>query len=475
MRKIKKIGGCESSPFLSVLGRVDMAKTKKSVYFCQNCGHEESKWLGQCPACKEWNTFVEEKVTPAASKAVKEHRDIQVVTLSSIETDEDDRMITGIEELDRVLGGGIVKGSLVLVGGDPGIGKSTLLLQVCQRLSAAGRKLLYISGEESLKQIKLRANRMGEFSEKLFLLCETSLDIIRGIIKQQKPDMVVIDSIQTMYNEEVGSAPGSVSQVRESTNIFMQLAKGLNISIFIVGHVTKEGTVAGPRVLEHMVDTVLYFEGDRHASYRILRGVKNRFGSTNEIGVFEMRKEGLTEVKNPSEFMLSGKPEHASGSVVACAMEGTRPMLMEIQALVCKTNFGMPRRTAAGLDYNRVNLLMAVLEKRLGLPLSSYDAYVNIAGGIRLNEPASDLGIVLAIASSYKNRPIAEDVIVFGEVGLSGEVRAVSMPEQRVAEAKKLGFTTCVIPKVSVKSVGKVEGVKIIGVKSVGEAISVGL
>ena len=452
-----------------------MAKAKKSVYFCQNCGHEETKWLGQCPACKEWNTFVEEKVSPASAKAVKEQKDAQVVTLSGIEADEDDRMDTGIEELNRVLGGGIVKGSLVLVGGDPGIGKSTLLLQVCQRLSAAGRKLLYISGEESLKQIKLRANRMGEFTDNLYLLCETSLDIIRGIIEQQKPDMVVIDSIQTMYNEEVGSAPGSVSQVRESTNIFMQLAKGLSISIFIVGHVTKEGTVAGPRVLEHMVDTVLYFEGDRHASYRILRGVKNRFGSTNEIGVFEMRKEGLTEVKNPSEFMLSGKPEHASGSVVACAIEGTRPMLMEIQALVCKTNFGMPRRTAAGLDYNRVNLLMAVLEKRLGLPLSGYDAYVNIAGGIRLNEPAADLGIVLAIASSYKNRPIAEDVIVFGEVGLSGEVRAVSMPEQRVSEAKKLGFTTCIVPEVSVKTVGKVEGVRIIGVKSVGEAISVGL
>ncbi len=452
-----------------------MAKAKKSVYFCQNCGHEETKWLGQCPACREWNTFVEEKVTPVSLKTVKERRETRVVTLSGIKTDEDDRMLTGIEELDRVLGGGIVKGSLVLVGGDPGIGKSTLLLQVCQRLSSAGRKLLYISGEESLKQIKLRANRMGEFTENLYLLCETSLDVIRGIIEQQKPDMVVIDSIQTMYNEEVASAPGSVSQVRESTNIFMQLAKGLNISIFIVGHVTKEGTVAGPRVLEHMVDTVLYFEGDRHASYRILRGVKNRFGSTNEIGVFEMRKEGLVEVKNPSEFMLSGKPENASGSVVACAMEGTRPMLMEIQALVCKSNFGMPRRTAAGLDYNRVNLLMAVLEKRLGLPLSNYDAYVNIAGGIRLNEPAADLGIVMAIASSYKNRPIADDVIVFGEVGLSGEVRAVTMPEQRVAEAKKLGFKTCVIPAVSVKSVGEVDGVTVIGVKSVGEAVSVGL
>ena len=296
--------------------------------------------------------------------------------------------------------------------------------------------------------------------------------MIRGVIEQQTPDMVVIDSIQTMYNEEVGSAPGSVSQVRESTNILMQLAKGLGISIFIVGHVTKEGTVAGPRVLEHMVDTVLYFEGDRHASYRILRAVKNRFGSTNEIGVFEMQKSGLVEVENPSEFMLSGRPEHASGSVVACAMEGTRPMLMEIQALVCKSSFGMPRRTAAGLDYNRVNLLMAVLEKRAGLPLSSYDAYVNIAGGIRMNEPAADLGIVMAIASIYKNKPVSEDAIVFGEVGLSGEVRAVTMPEQRVAEAKKLGFKTCILPEVSVKGLGQVEGIEVIGVRSVNQAMN---
>ena len=361
-----------------------MAKGKKSIFFCQNCGHEESKWLGQCPMCKEWNTFVEEKVSvtrgsTAAVQQVRNAKDAKVVTLSSITTDDDERMQTGILELDRVLGGGIVPGSLVLVGGDPGIGKSTLLLQVCQKLSGQNRKILYISGEESLKQIKLRANRMGTFSESLFLLCETNLGMIRHVIEEQHPDMVVIDSIQTMYNEEVASAPGSVSQVRESTNVFMQLAKGLNISIFIVGHVTKEGTVAGPRVLEHMVDTVLYFEGDRHASYRILRGVKNRFGSTNEIGVFEMQKGGLVEVENPSEYMLSGKPENASGSVVACAMEGTRPMLMEIQALVCKTNFGMPRRTAAGLDYNRVNLLMAVLEKRMGMPLSTYDAYVNIA------------------------------------------------------------------------------------------------
>ena len=457
-----------------------MAKGKKTVFFCQNCGHEESKWLGQCPGCKEWNTFVEEKVTvsrgstSAASEAGKE-RASKVVTLSSVSVEEDERIRTGIAELDRVLGGGIVQGSLVLVGGDPGIGKSTLLLQVCQRLSDAGKNVLYISGEESGKQIKLRANRMGTFSEHLYLLCETNLELIRQTIERQKPDMVVIDSIQTMYNEEVSSAPGSVSQVRESTNILMQLAKGMNISIFIVGHVTKEGTVAGPRVLEHMVDTVLYFEGDRHASYRILRGVKNRFGSTNEIGVFEMRKEGLVEVENPSEFMLSGRPEHASGSVVACAMEGTRPILMEIQALVCRSNFGMPRRTAAGLDYNRVNLLMAVLEKRAGLPLSNYDAYVNIAGGIRMNEPAADLGIVMAIASSYKNRPVPEDAIVFGEVGLSGEVRAVTMPEQRVAEARKLGFKTCIIPEVSLKALQGVPGkpgINIMGVKSVNQVIS---
>ena len=449
-----------------------MAKAKKSVYFCQNCGHEESKWLGQCPMCKEWNTFAEEKVVSIKGQKSSVEKQVQAVTLSSVTTDEDERMKTELVELDRVLGGGIVPGSLVLVGGDPGIGKSTLLLQVCQKLSAMNKKVLYISGEESLKQIKLRANRMGEFSENLYLLCETSLNLIQTAIEREKPDVVVIDSIQTMYNEEIGSAPGSVSQVRESTNVFMQLAKGMNIAIFIVGHVTKEGTVAGPRVLEHMVDTVLYFEGDRHASYRILRGVKNRFGSTNEIGVFEMRKEGLVEVENPSEFMLSGKPENASGSVVACAMEGTRPMLMEIQALVCKSNFGMPRRTAAGIDYNRVNLLMAVLEKRVGLPLSGYDAYVNIAGGIRMNEPAVDLGIIMAVASSYKDRPVSEDTIVFGEVGLSGEVRAVTMPEQRVAEAKKLGFKVCVVPEVSLKSIGKVEGIEVIGVKSVNQTMN---
>ncbi len=450
-----------------------MAKAKKSIYFCQNCGHEESKWLGQCPMCREWNTFVEEKVTVSKGTAAKNSvREAEVVTLSSVSTDQEDRMQTEIEELDRVLGGGVVPGSLVLVGGDPGIGKSTLLLQVCKRLSDQGRKVLYISGEESLKQIKLRANRMGTFSDHLLLLCETNLETIRQVIEREHPAVAVIDSIQTMYSEEVTAAPGSVSQVREATNTLMQIAKGLNITIFIVGHVTKEGTVAGPRVLEHMVDTVLYFEGDRHASYRILRGVKNRFGSTNEIGVFEMRETGLEEVPNPSEYMLNGRPEDASGSVVACSMEGTRPILMEIQALVCRSNFGMPRRTAAGTDYNRVNLLMAVLEKRVGLPLSNYDAYINIAGGIRMNEPAIDLGIVMAIVSSYKNQSISPGTIVFGEVGLSGEVRAVSMPEQRVAEARKLGFKTCIMPQVSKDMLKKIEGIEVIGVKSVNQAMN---
>ena len=453
-----------------------MAKGKKSIFFCQNCGHEEAKWLGQCPACKEWNTFVEERIdsgitkgTTVAARAVHEAK---VVPLTEVTADDDTRSETGIKELDRVLGGGIVPGSLVLVGGDPGIGKSTLLLQVCQRM-AQMKKILYISGEESQAQIKLRANRMGNFTSSLLLLCETNLGIIRSVIEKERPELVIIDSIQTMYSEDVTSAPGSVSQVRESTNVFMQLAKGLCIPIFIVGHVTKEGTVAGPRVLEHMVDTVLYFEGDRHASYRILRAVKNRFGSTNEIGVFEMRQSGLVEVENPSEYMLSGKPENASGSVVACSMEGTRPILLEIQALVCRTNFGMPRRTAAGTDYNRVNLLMAVLEKRLGMSLGNCDAYVNIAGGIKMNEPAIDLGIVMALVSRYRNRPIDEKTIVFGEVGLSGEVRAVNMPEQRVAEAKKLGFETCILPEVSLKMVKEIQGIRLVGVKTVNEAVGI--
>ncbi len=378
-----------------------------------------------------------------------------------------------MEELNRVLGGGIVRGSLVLVGGDPGIGKSTLLLQVCQKLAAEKHEVLYISGEESLKQIKLRAARIGSFSDRLRLFCETNLDLISETIRREKPEAVIIDSIQTMYNEDVSSAPGSISQVRESTAVLMQLAKGLGISIFIVGHVTKEGTVAGPRVLEHMVDTVLYFEGDRHASYRILRAVKNRFGSTNEIGVFEMRETGLAEVENPSEFMLNGRPEAASGSVVACSMEGTRPVLLEIQALVCRSALAMPRRTAAGMESNRVSLLLAVLEKRLNLHLSNSDVYVNIAGGIRISEPAVDLGVVLAVVSSCRDRAIDDKVLAFGEVGLSGEVRAVSQAAQRVQEAKKLGFTTVILPEVCREQIGEMEGIRLVGVRTVADAVGV--
>lgn len=450
-----------------------MAKGKTStVFFCQSCGYESPKWMGQCPGCREWNTFVEETVEKKSAAKAQERRAAGgPVCLSSIETKDEDRVTTRMQELDRVLGGGIVPGSLVLVGGDPGIGKSTLLLQVCQKLADDGHEVLYISGEESLKQIKLRAERIGHFSDKLRLFCETNLELIGDTIRSNKPEVVIIDSIQTMYNEDVSSAPGSVSQVRESTSVLMQLAKGLGISIFIVGHVTKEGTVAGPRVLEHMVDTVLYFEGDRHASYRILRAVKNRFGSTNEIGVFEMRETGLTEVENPSQFMLNGRPEEASGSIVACSMEGTRPILLEIQALVARSQLAMPRRTAAGMDYNRVNLLLAVLEKRLNLHLSGSDVYVNIAGGIRINEPAIDLGVVLAIVSSSRDRAIDEKVLAFGEVGLSGEVRAVSQAAQRVQEAKKLGFTTVILPEVCREQIGDVKGVRLIGVRSVGDAV----
>ncbi len=454
-----------------------MAKKITMVFFCQECGHESSKWMGQCPACKKWNTFVEEKVSVTgsgmggASKTAAVREAPKPVEISAISLNDGERMMTGIAELDRVLGGGIMQGSLILVGGDPGIGKSTLLLQVCRQLSLAGRKVLYISGEESLKQIKLRAMRIGEFQDNMLLLCETNLGLVEEAIRRVNPKAVIIDSIQTMYQEEVSSAAGSVSQVREATNVFLRLAKQLGISIFIVGHVTKEGTVAGPRVLEHMVDTVLYFEGDRYASYRILRGVKNRFGSTNEIGVFEMRKEGLAEVINPSEYMLSGKPKGASGSVVVCSVEGTRPILVEIQALVCRTNFGIPRRQTTGTDFNRVNLLMAVLEKRLGLQIGDCDAYVNIAGGMKINEPATDLGIVMAIVSSFRNRAVDERTLVFGEVGLSGEVRAVTMAQQRVLEAKKLGYDAVIMPRVNLEGMEPVKGIKVIGVGGIGEAI----
>lgn len=453
-----------------------MAKGKSvTAYFCQNCGYESSKWMGQCPGCREWNTMTEELVDKKAldktrlSQEAKEA--IRPVSLSQIESRQEERISTGFGELDRVLGGGVVPGSLVLVGGDPGIGKSTLLLQVCQKLSQE-HEVLYISGEESLHQIKMRAERIGTFTKRLTLLCETNLDSIASVMERHRPQAVIIDSIQTMYREEISSAPGSVSQVREATGVLMRIAKEKEIAVFIVGHVTKEGVVAGPRVLEHMVDTVLYFEGDRHALYRVLRGVKNRFGSTNEIGVFEMCDTGLQEVENPSEVMLSGRPQGASGSVAACSMEGTRPMLLEIQALVCKSGFGIPRRTAAGTDLNRVNLLMAVLEKRVGLSLSASDAYINIAGGIRMNEPAIDLGIVLALFSSFRDRPVEEKTICFGEVGLSGEVRAVSMPRQRAAEAKKLGFEVCILPAVCMDAVKDLKGIQLIGVSNVKEAIN---
>lgn len=452
-------------------------KKNNTIFFCQSCGYESAKWSGKCPACGEWNTFAEEPAAPKGRGTAAGKRSTgqikEPVPLTHIESEGRGRISTGMAELDQVLGGGIVPGSLVLVGGDPGIGKSTLLLQVCRNLAGRLDNILYISGEESLQQIKLRAARIGEFKNTLRLLCETNLTDIEAVVLKQRPQVVIIDSIQTMYQEEISSAPGSVSQVREATGVLMRLAKEQDIAIFIVGHVTKEGTVAGPRVLEHMVDTVLYFEGDRHASYRILRGVKNRFGSTNEIGVFEMLDTGLREVLNPSEYMLNGRPEGSSGSVVVCTMEGTRPMLLEVQALVCRTNFGLPRRTAAGMDYNRLNLLMAVLEKRLNLPLSGYDAYVNIAGGVRLSEPAVDLGLVLALISSFKDIPISDKTIVFGEVGLSGEVRAVSMALKRVQEAKKLGFDKVILPSSCLTQTKNVSGIDLVGVSAVKDALRV--
>jgi DNA repair protein RadA/Sms len=449
------------------------AGKSKTVFFCKECGYESPKWVGQCPGCKEWNTMVEEVVskTKTASSISIGLSKAKVSTLSDIVITKEDKISTDIEELDRVLGGGIVPGALILVGGDPGIGKSTLLLQISRLLSNKGQEVLYISGEESQKQIKLRAERIGEFGDKCKIYCETDLDAIRQTITNEKPNIVIIDSIQTMYVSDISSAPGSVSQVREATAILMRLAKELGIAIWIVGHVTKEGTVAGPRVLEHMVDTVLYFEGDRHASYRVLRGVKNRFGSTNEIGVFEMREQGLTQVENPSEYMLNGRIDNASGTIVSCALEGSRPLLIEIQALLTRTNFGLPRRQAQGTDYNRINLLMAVLEKRVGLNMSDQDAYVNITGGIRITEPAIDLAIVLAITSSFRNKPLDTGLVAIGEVGLSGEIRSISQIDKRVLEAKRLGFTTCVVPASNKSSLEGVDGINIIYAQSVDEAI----
>ncbi len=459
-------------------------KKKETAFFCSECGYESAKWMGQCPSCHAWNTMVEAPI-PSKEKASSILRGGTLsagvrtglpdsyrrpVPLSAVEERGEERWSTGYGELDRVLGGGIVRGSMVLVGGDPGIGKSTLLLQVTGNLAAAGHSVLYISGEESLHQIKLRADRIGKMSDNLRFLCETNLDTITEILLEEKPQLCVIDSIQTMYNDSVTAAAGSISQVRETTGVLLRLAKETGITFFIIGHVTKEGTVAGPRVLEHMVDTVLYFEGDRYASYRIIRGVKNRFGSTNEIGIFEMRREGLCEVANPSEYMLSGRPERASGSVVSCTLDGTRAMLTEVQALVCRSNFGFPKRQATGTDYNRVSLLMAVLEKRLGVPLSEYDAYVNLAGGIRQTEPALDLGISMAILSSYRNVPAGDRTVAFGEVGLSGEVRMVTMADIRVQEAAKLGFTTIILPKSNLRGVKAPDGVELIGIRSLQEA-----
>jgi len=448
-----------------------MAKDKQ-VFFCKECGYESVKWLGQCPGCKSWNTFVEEKVSVGAQKRSSGRRETVAPTgLLQVTTADEHRICTDIKELDRVLGGGIVKGSLVLVGGDPGIGKSTLLLQMCRKLSEKAVDVLYVSGEESSSQIKMRAERLGTFEKDMLLLCDNDMDNVASVIQTSHAEVVIIDSIQTMIVDEIGSAPGTVTQVREVTARLMQLAKQLEVAIFIVGHVTKEGTVAGPRTLEHMVDSVLYFEGDSNNGFRILRGVKNRFGSTNEIGVFTMTDKGLEQVEDPSMLMLNGRPEGVSGSVVVSSVEGTRPILVELQALVCQTNFNMPRRTAVGVDFNRVNLIMAVLEKRAGLNLWGYDAYVSIAGGMKISDPAIDLGIAVAIASGMKNKPIKDDTMLIGEIGLAGEIRGVSNIMQRVKEADKLGFKTCVIPKSNYDKSMASLGVNIIPVSSLVEAL----
>ncbi|MGN0152756.1 MAG: DNA repair protein RadA [Wujia sp.] len=450
-----------------------MAK-EKQVFFCKECGYESAKWQGQCPGCRAWNTFVEEKITVGAQKHSSVRRDaVAPTSILKVTTADESRIKTNIKELDRVLGGGIVKGSLVLVGGDPGIGKSTILLQMCRNLVHAGTEVLYVSGEESLAQIKMRAERIGTFDKDMLLLCDNDMDNISAAIQKSHVSVVVIDSIQTMVVEELGTAPGTVTQVREVTARLMQLAKQEEIAIFIVGHVTKEGTVAGPRTLEHMVDSVLYFEGDSNNGFRLLRGVKNRFGSTNEIGVFTMTETGLEEVDNPSQMMLNGRPQGVPGSVVVSSVEGTRPILVELQALVCQTNFNMPRRTSVGVDYNRVNLIMAVLEKRVGMNLWGYDAYVSIAGGMRISDPAVDLGVACAIASSMNNKPLGDDVMIIGEIGLAGEIRGVTNVLQRVKEADKMGFHTCIIPRSNYEKSMEKLNIRVIGVSSLAEALSI--
>jgi DNA repair protein RadA/Sms len=450
-----------------------MPKQPSTVFVCQNCGSQTRKWLGQCPDCQEWNTLVEERFRPAkAAAASAGYRSIasQPVAYQEIEAQDDDRISTQIDELDRVLGGGIVAGSLVLIGGEPGIGKSTIVLQMADRLATNGTKLLYVSGEESERQIKMRGERLGISAEQIFLLPETNLQAILAEIERLQPGLVIVDSIQTVFSETIDSAPGSVSQVREVAGQFMMFAKQTATPVFLTGHVTKEGSIAGPRTLEHIVDTVLYFEGDRHHNHRIIRATKNRFGAANEIGVFEMTNTGLVPVGNPSELFLQERPEGASGSVVTVCMEGTRPMLVEIQALVSSTKFGSGRRMAQGFDQNRMSLLIAVMEKRLGFQLASDDVFVNVAGGIEIDEPAADLGVIAAIASSFRNLPI-DETAVFGEVGLTGEVRGVLQAQARAREAQALGFKTLIVPQSNKKGLEKLLGLRVIGVKTLDEAI----
>ncbi|MEG1719350.1 MAG: DNA repair protein RadA [Clostridia bacterium] len=448
-----------------------MAKDK-SIFVCQQCGYESSKWYGKCPSCNEWNSLVEEirkaEVSNGKQTLVKKHYTMPV-NINNLNIEDEIRYKTGISEFDRVLGGGIVKGSLVLIGGDPGIGKSTILLQMCKHCT--DKKIFYVSGEESEKQIKLRAQRLDVTSENLFILNESDIEVICSLASAESPDILIIDSIQTMYLEELSSSPGSVAQVRESTSALMRLAKKEGIPVFIVGHVNKEGSIAGPKVMEHMVDTVLYFEGEKQLSFRILRSVKNRFGSTNEIGVFEMSSKGLLEVLNPSLIFLSGKPKNVSGTAVACVLEGTRPLFAEIQSLVCQTPFSAPRRMAVGVEYNRMCLLIAVLEKRAGLIFSSFDVYLNVIGGLKINDPSSDLAILLSLASGIKDKAISEETFIVGEVGLAGEVRAVLGLEYRIKEAIRLGFKKCIIPHQN-KLTTTFDDIELVRVKSIYEAIN---
>lgn len=446
-----------------------MAKPS-TVFVCSNCGNESSKWFGRCPACNEWNTCYEEKINLKSSGKSASKKTATTVKLDDVKKQDIVRTKTGFDELDRVLGGGLVKGSLTLLGGEPGIGKSTLILQICDKIKGKGQ-VLYVSGEESAQQIKIRADRLGIKNNDIVFLGETDIDVIEDAILKTNPKLVIIDSIQTMYSDEITSGPGSVSQVREITARIMKMCKQEEITTIIIGHVTKDGNIAGPRVLEHMVDTVLYLEGERYFAYRILRGVKNRFGSTNEIGMFEMNDIGMCEIDNPSSVLLSEKNENVAGSIVVASIEGTRPILVELQALTATSVFGMPRRTANGIDYNRLTLLIAVLEKRTGLPLGNQDVYLNIVGGIKINEPALDLGIILAVSSSFKNIPIPNDVIAIGEVGLTGEVRSVNQIEKRIKEAEKLGFKKCIIPESNKKLLKDTYKLDIIGVQNISEAM----